>query len=181
MQKKKNSWYNNIEGNISVIIIIAMLIILTVQVVGRYVTGTSWGWIDEISRYGLIWLAYLAAVYAIYKEAHIKVDILLKVWPKRIRKGIKHLSTIIFFVYCLVVAYYSAIWVSDIISTGTVSVSMQLNMWYFQCIVPLAHILMAIRLLQVEIRHIKHPELLDDRADEEFEKIMEVAKEGEDN
>lgn len=180
LEDGKKKWYNKIECNIGVIIVIAMLILLTIQVVARYITGVSFAWIDEISRYGLVWLAYLAAVYAIYTESHIKVDILLKVWPKKIRKVIKHLSTLIFFVYSVAVAYYSLIWVIDIYNTGTRSIALQLPMAMFQCIIPIAHILMAIRLAQVEIRHIKHPELLDEKtAEEEADVFINAGKDGE--
>ena len=179
-KESKVKWYNKIECNLGVIIVIVMLVLLTIQVVSRYITGVSYAWIDEISRYGLIWLAYLAAVYAIYTEAHIKVDILLKVWPKSIRKGIKHLSTIIFFIYSVVVAYYSSIWVVDIIKTGTTSIALHMPMAIFQCIIPVAHILMAIRLAQVEVRHIKHPELLEEKtAEEEADAFIQAGKGGE--
>ena len=98
LEKGKKKWYNLIECYLGVIIVIGMLILLSVQVFARYITGVSWAWIDEISRYGLIWLAYLSAIYATYTDSQIKVDLLIKVWPKAIRKYIKHLSVIIFFV-----------------------------------------------------------------------------------
>lgn len=179
-EEGKKKWYNQIECYIGVIIVIGMLIILTVQVVARYVTGVSFAWIDEVSRYGLVWLAYLAAVYAIYTESHIKVDILLKVWPQKVRKIIKHISTILFFIYAVAVAYYSAMWVLDIYHTGTTSLALHLPMAMIQSIIPLAHILMAIRLAQVEVRHIKHPELLDDKtAEEEADAFINAGKGGE--
>ena len=173
-EKGGEKWYNKIESTIGIIIVIAMLIILTIQVFARYITGASFAWIDEISRYGLVWLAYLAAVYAIYTESHIKVDLLLKVWPKKARKLIQHLSIIIFFVYAVVVAYFSGVWVMDIYNTGTRSIALGLPMAYVQCIIPIAHVLMAIRLAQVEIKHIKHPELLEEKsADEVAQDLIE--------
>lgn len=179
MQEEKR-WYNRIELNLGTILMAIMLVMLTVQVVARYCFGTSWGEIDEFSRYGLIWLAYLSAIWATFKDIQIKVDILLKVWPKAIRKGIKWLSVIIFFAYCVVVAYYSFFWVMDVYSAGTTSLASHLPMVIFQCIVPIAHVLMAIRLIQVAVRYAKHPEILEEKsAEEEFEEYMSVAKGGE--
>lgn len=180
LEKGKKKWYNLIECYLGVIIVIGMLILLSVQVFARYITGVSWAWIDEISRYGLIWLAYLSAIYATYTDSQIKVDLLIKVWPKAIRKYIKHLSVIIFFVYSVVVAYFSTIWVLDIIKTGTISMALHLPMAMFQCIIPIAHILLAIRLAQVEYRYIKCPELLNEKtAEEEADAYINAGKDGE--
>ncbi len=180
LEKGKKKWYNLIECYLGVIIVIGMLILLSVQVFARYVTGVSWAWIDEISRYGLIWLAYLSAIYATYTDSQIKVDLLIKVWPKGMRKLIKHLSVIIFFVYSVVVAYFSTIWVVDIIKTGTISMALHLPMAMFQCIIPIAHILLAIRLAQVEYRYIKCPELLNEKtAEEEADAYINAGKDGE--
>ena len=180
LEKGKKKWYNLVECYLGVIIVIGMLILLSVQVFARYITGVSWAWIDEISRYGLIWLAYLSAVYATYTDSQIKVDLLIKVWPKGMRKIIKHLSVIIFFVYSVVVAYFSTIWVLAIIKTGTISMALQLPMAIFQCIIPIAHILLAIRLAQVEYRYIKCPELLNEKtADQEAVAYINTGKDGE--
>lgn len=180
LEKGKKKWYNLIECYLGVIIVIGMLILLSVQVFARYITGVSWAWIDEISRYGLIWLAYLSAIYATYTDSQIKVDLLIKVWPKGMRKIIKHLSVIIFFVYSVVVAYFSTIWVLDIIRTGTISMALHLPMAMFQCIIPIAHILLAIRLVQVEYRYIKCPELLNEKtAEEEADAYINAGKDGE--
>lgn len=180
MQEEKK-WYNRIELNIATVIMAIMLVMLTVQVIARYCFKVSWAEIDEIARYGLIWLAYLSAIWATFKDIQIKVDILLKVWPKKIRKAIKWLSLIIFFAYSVIVAYHSTIWVLDVAKVGTTSLALHLPMAMFQCIIPIAHALMAIRLIQVGIRYIKHPELLEGKtAEEEFEEYMSVAKGGED-
>ena len=63
MQEEKK-WYNRIELNIATLLMFIMLVMLTVQVVGRYFFKVSWGEIDELARYGLIWLAYLSAIWA---------------------------------------------------------------------------------------------------------------------
>lgn len=156
----KSKWYDEIESTVCVVIMIFMLIILFFQVVARYLFGFSLAWIDELSRYSLIWFAYLAAVYAIVKNAHIKIDLFLKVWPKKVRNFIQLFSNVIFFVYCVTVAYFSTLWVIDLNRAGTVSMGTGVSMAIFSLIIPLSHILMAIRLVQLEIRLIKNPELL---------------------
>lgn len=50
MQEEKK-WYNRIELNIATLLMFIMLVMLTVQVVGRYFFKVSWGEIDELARY----------------------------------------------------------------------------------------------------------------------------------
>ncbi|MEL7650195.1 MAG: TRAP transporter small permease [Sedimentibacter sp.] len=156
----KNKWYNEIESTICVIIMIFMLVTLFFQVIVRYLFGYSYAWIDELSRYSLIWFAYLAAVYAIIHNAHIKIDLFLNVWPKKVRNFIQLLSNVIFFIYCIAVTYFSTHWLIGLNKAGTVSMGTGVSMALFSSIIPLSHFLMAIRLIQLEVKLIRNPELL---------------------
>lgn len=172
---KKTKWYDEVESNLCVLIIIFMIAILTYQVGARYIFQVSYPWIDELSRYALIWFAYLSASYAIVHNAHIKIDLFLKVWPKSWRTKIKLLSNVIFFVYAVAVAYFSTLWVMGLARTGTVSMGVGGSMALFSAIIPISHIFMAIRLVQLEIRLIKNPVLLEDRLPDE-DLLEEVTK-----
>ncbi len=162
MDTKKEKWYNDIESNIAVIIVIVMLIILTQQVFMRYIVHRTYGWSDEAARYLLIYFAYITAAIAVYKNAHIKIDLILKIWPSFLRPYLKLFSNVIFFIYCITVAYFSSILTSELYASGAISLGFGLPMWIVYASMPIGHIFMAIRLVQLEINLIKHPELLND-------------------
>ncbi len=162
MDTKKEKWYNEIESNIAVLIVIVMLIILTQQVFMRYIVHRTFGWSDEAARYLLIYFAYITAAIAVYKNAHIKIDLILKIWPAFLRPYLKLFSNVIFFIYCIVVAYFSGILTLELYLSGSISLGFGLPMWIVYASLPIGHIFMAIRLIQVEINLIKHPELLED-------------------
>lgn len=172
--EKKTKWYDEIESSICVLIIVFMLAILTYQVVARYIFQISYPWIDELSRYALIWFAYLSASYAIIPNAHIKIDLFLKIWPKAWRPYIKLFSNVIFFVYCIAVAYFSTTWIMGLARTGTVSMGVGVSMALFSSIIPISHVFMAIRLVQLEVRLLRNRELLEDRLPDE-DLLEEVA------
>jgi TRAP-type C4-dicarboxylate transport system permease small subunit len=139
-----------------------MLVILFYQVVGRYVLGVTNAWCDELSRYCLVWFSYLSACYAICHNAHIKIDMFIKIWPKSMRNNIKLFSNVIFLVYVLVVAYYSGIWVYGLMKSGAITLGLKLPMALFCSIVPISHLIMGLRLIQLEMRLIRNPKLLED-------------------
>lgn len=166
--KEKEKWYDEIESNVCVGVIIFMMCVLTWQVFSRFGFRISYAWIDELSRYGLVWFAYIAACYAIIHNQHIKIDLFLHLWPRKMRRPVRHLSNVIFLLYAAAVSYYSMQWVSGLRKMGTLSLGTHFPIWIFSMIIPAAHILMAVRLLQVEIRYLKNPERMEaERAEEE--------------
>ena len=164
--EKKHKWHDEIESGVCVVILMFMLVILFYQVVARYGFGITNAWCDELSRYALVWFGYLSACYAIVHNAHIKIDLFIKIWPKRWRTGIKLLSNVIFFLYAVVVAYYSADWLWGLMKSGAITLGLHLPMAVICLIVPLSHVLMAVRLVQLTYRQVQNPQLLKDPEEE---------------
>jgi TRAP-type C4-dicarboxylate transport system permease small subunit len=164
--EQKLIWHDELESSVCVVIMMFMLVILFYQVVARYGFGVTNAWCDELSRYALVWFGYLSASYAIVHNAHIKIDMFLALWPKSWRKGIKLFSNVLFFVYAVIVAYYSAIWLYGLMKSGAITLGLRLPMAMFCLIVPLSHVLMALRLVQLTVRQLKNPALLEDAQDE---------------
>lgn len=72
--KTKEKKINRVEEWLSVAVLIAILILLSYQVIMRFVFHNTNSWSEELARYLFIWLVYLSASYAIYKNAHIKIE-----------------------------------------------------------------------------------------------------------
>lgn len=53
----------------------AMSVLVFGNVVGRYVFGTSLAWVEEASRYMMIWCAFLGAGLALRAGAHVAVEL----------------------------------------------------------------------------------------------------------
>ena len=158
--EKKLKWYDEIESSICVVILMFMLVILFYQVIARYCFGVTNAWCDELSRYSLVWFGYLSACYAIVHNAHIKIDLFIKLWPRSWWPGVKILSNVIFFLYAVAVAYYSLDWLYGLMKSGAITLGLKLPMAAFCFIVPLSHIFMALRLVQLTIRQLNDPDLL---------------------
>ncbi|HZK02676.1 MAG TPA: TRAP transporter small permease [Anaerovoracaceae bacterium] len=180
METKKEKWYDDIEANICVLLALIMLVVLSQQIVSRYVFRSTSGWADESARYMLVWFAYFAASVAIFKNAHIKIDAVLSLWPVKVRPFLKLFSNVIFFVYCVVVMYFSYNLVVDLKASGAISLGIGIPMWIVYSILPIGHLLWAIRLIQLQIKLIKNPELLEDKLetdDETVEAAIKASKE----
>jgi len=162
---KKTKWYDEIEGTVCTVIMAIMLVMLFWQVIARYIFGISSAQIDELSRYMLVWLAYISTAYAIVHNAHIKIDIFMNVWPKRWRRAVKLFSNVIFFAYSVIVTYYSAVWLAGLSKSGAITLGLKAPMALFCSIIPISHFVMAIRLVQLQVRMVRDPHSTDDPAE----------------
>ena len=58
-----------------------MAVLVLANVVLRYLFGVSSSWVEELTRYMMIWVAWLAAGLALREGAHIAIDNLQQALP----------------------------------------------------------------------------------------------------
>jgi TRAP-type C4-dicarboxylate transport system permease small subunit len=73
-----------IAGNRCVIaaLLAAMAVLVFGNVVARYLFNASFGWVEELTRYMMIWLAYLGAGLALRHGNHVAVMLLVDALPR---------------------------------------------------------------------------------------------------
>lgn len=62
-----------LNGAVLVIGLAAMSVIVGWNVAGRYLTGNSLTWADEVARYSMIWLTFLGSGLALRHGAHAAI------------------------------------------------------------------------------------------------------------
>jgi len=160
--KKGNT--STLEEHLSVCIMSIILIVLTIQIVLRFlpfVPPNSWS--EELSRYLFVWFVYLTACVAIYKNAHIKIDAALNLYPQKIRIYCVLLGNIVFAAYTLGIAYYGLIYTVDLWKSGQISMGLHIKMAYVYAAIPVCHFLMFCRLVQLSLKMLRYPELYVDQ------------------
>lgn len=60
----------------------AMAVLVFGNVCARYLFNTSFGWVEELTRYMMIWLAYLGAGLALRHGNHVAVMLLVEALPR---------------------------------------------------------------------------------------------------
>ena len=163
---------NRTEEWIASVVLAFILLLLTYQVILRFVFQNTNSWSEELARYMFIWLVYLSASYAIYKNAHIKIDAAVKLYPKTVRKYVPILGNVIFLIYAIAVTFYSIDYCFDIFASHQVSMGLHVRMAYMYASIPVGHALMSLRLIQLTIRMIKHPNEFQDHPCEEAEELL---------
>jgi len=91
-------------GVVSGLIILAMGIILSYEVVCRYFFKSPTIWVQEISTYLYMWTMLAAAAYTLKIKKHISVDLIIVHLPTRARVLLEIATSLIGAVFCTIVA-----------------------------------------------------------------------------
>lgn len=80
----------------------SMAVLVFVNVVTRYVFNHSIIWVEELTQYEMIWVAYLGAGLALREGRHVAVDSLVELLPAAPRRWLRSLLAAAIAVFLLV-------------------------------------------------------------------------------
>ncbi|HOA15143.1 MAG TPA: TRAP transporter small permease [Bacillota bacterium] len=93
-----NWLYENLHKLVEAFIVLTVALMVLDVVVGvfaRYVLNNAIHWVEEASRYMMIWMAYLAMGMVIREEGNISVTFMVNWFPPAIRRIIKVLGLLV--------------------------------------------------------------------------------------
>ena len=142
-------WLDHIEEYILLVLFPIMVIVVFAATCVRYLTVMSLTWAEEVARYSMVWIAYVGASLGIKRNAHLGVEAVLLLLPKRTRKYFDYLRFIIIILFNVLIAYYAFQIIQSQISTEQVSPSLRIPMWFAYGAIPVGAVLMAWRCIQM--------------------------------
>ncbi|MSP50536.1 MAG: TRAP transporter small permease [Alphaproteobacteria bacterium] len=94
-----------IEDWIGTALLAVILVVLSAEIVIRYVFGNSLFWYDELSRYCLISLTFLGCATGVRKRCHVRIDLIDFLLPEAWRRRLTTVVDAIVLAYLLYVGY----------------------------------------------------------------------------
>lgn len=156
-----------LEEWLGVALMTLVLVLLSIQVIGRYALGWSFAWIEEVSRFAFVWAVYCGFVVAAEKDRHIRVSVQISILPAQMQKIILTFADLIWLCFNATVIWFGTIYIVDMFDYPMVSQTTGINIAWIQMIVPLGFFFLSIRVSQVVIRRWKYNEgVIDTRMDE---------------
>lgn len=158
----------SIEEWLGAILMTAVLVLLSMQIIGRYVLGWSFAWIEEVSRFCFVWAVYFGFIVAAEKDRHIRVSVQISALPKRAQIWLLTLADVIWLVFNGIIVWYGTFYIIDMFEFPMKSQTTGINLAWIQMVVPLGFLALSIRVLQVMIRRWRDPQaaIIDTRMDE---------------
>lgn len=65
--------YDNFEEYVCAALVLLMVFCLVLQVVMRVLTGASFAWTEELSRYSFLWAVFVGAALAVKRGGHVRI------------------------------------------------------------------------------------------------------------
>ncbi len=154
----------NFEKWILILSLIAMVIIVFMQVVLRWI-GRPTVWAEELSRYIMLYQVWIGVAYAVRENAHIAITAFINKLTGQKRKLMDYVVIVLWMIFSVWLMVQGIELVRKVSVMGQVSSAMQIPMTIPYASVPIGGLLMTIRLLQKLVL------LLSDRSSEEREVI----------
>lgn len=83
----------------------AMAVLVFGNVVARYLFNASFGWVEELTRYMMIWLAYLGAGLALRHGNHVAVMMLVDALPRAPALWLRGLVGLVMLAFLMALAW----------------------------------------------------------------------------
>lgn len=135
------------EAYIIGIILMYTTVIMTIEVVGRYLFAHSFSWSEELVRYSFAWFTMLGASYAVREKANICVDGVLKKLPDKAAKVIEVFGEIICVAFMVYLTYCAAKYTMFISRGGSTASATKIPMSYVYASVPVGFLLISLRMI----------------------------------
>ena len=88
---KTLKWIDKYFEEVTLVALLAVTVTLTfIQVIMRYIFHNSLSWSEELARYLFLYLIWIGAAYAVKRESHLRIQIILSKIPS------KHLTNLKF-------------------------------------------------------------------------------------
>ena len=79
------------------------------QVFNRFVLGLPLSWTEEFQKFGHIWMVMLAVPVAYRRGAHLGMDMLLRLLPGGVQRGVGLLTELLWLVLALAIGRYTLV------------------------------------------------------------------------
>ncbi len=134
------------EEYLGVALLIALGILLTAQVLMRFLLGLGYSWMEEIIRMLFIWVIFVGAIAAMRRNLHIRVEAGLLLFPRPLRPLAGWLGDVLLLGFCIAVTWHGIELVASSADGSFRLQSTGVSMFWPYLIVPISFGLQALRL-----------------------------------
>jgi TRAP-type C4-dicarboxylate transport system permease small subunit len=123
----------------------AMAVLVTLDVVMRNVGLGTIAWVNEVSEYSLPVATLLIAPWLLYRNEHVRLDVLLVSVPRAASRFLEKSCDVIGIAICAVFVWYSVRLIFDSSRIGSMVVkTLAIPEWWQYAMVPLCFSLLAV-------------------------------------
>ena len=161
------------EEVICAVLLVGFVSLLFAQIASRLLFGYTIPWWDELATHLFVWFAYFGAVVAAKLSAHNRVSFQFGFFPPVVKKVCESLADLLWVAFNLYFAWLSVDFVFFRMNRFWQSQTLGLPMSYFYAVLPLAFVLMSVRIVIPKWRTLVRGEVL---LDPEQAQVVQASK-----
>ena len=123
-------WMTAGEQAVAALFLFVILATMGAQVFARYFFGAPFSWSEEVARFALIWMTFIAAAFVMAEGRHITVDVVSERLSLRGRLLLECLSHVIVAATCLLLLIGGLRFVWYVGKVGSPSLGIPMSYWY---------------------------------------------------
>jgi TRAP-type C4-dicarboxylate transport system permease small subunit len=132
------------ETFLLLLFLFAAIFLSTTQIVLRIFFDGGIYWADSALRITVLWIGMIGAMFASRSNRHIRIDVLSRYLPAKLKEHIWRITDLISAAVCFLVAYYSIKFIQYEYADGLYAFA-TVPVWLCESIIPLAFIVMGLR------------------------------------
>jgi len=129
------------------------------NVIGRFVFAQSIYFSPELNQFLIVLITFIGLSYAARKGRHIRMSAVYDQLSDRGRKTLMIIIAAFTAVVMFVLAYYSYVYVSRLVSLGKVTPSLQIPLWITYVWVPIGFVITGIQYVLTVVQNLRHPDV----------------------
>lgn len=144
---------SEITGKFAAWVFFAIGFFICYEVISRYVFNSPTVWVDEVSRIGQIWGAYLAGAFALKHREMIVIDVAFRRTDTLARKFVETFSIVVILIFCITAVWYGyGLWLKSLLRGHTTDTYLALPKWFTHASVWVGFALLGIQALAEAVK-----------------------------
>ena len=145
-----------IEERVVAILLIIMVLMVTAQVLSRYVFHTSLSHTEELVRYLFVWATFLGIAAAAYRNRHLSIAVSQSFIPSRYLKWARWAAATGAFLFAITIIFFGVRVVLLQFETRQTTAALGMPMWIIGLAIPVCSALLVFRLIPGAVEVMKH-------------------------
>jgi TRAP-type C4-dicarboxylate transport system permease small subunit len=133
---------------VAALLLLAMVIIVTGDILLRNLFVKGFVWANEVSEYALYLITLLTAPWLLRRGQHVRLDLLLVALPKRGAWLLEAVGDAFGFIVCLIMIRYGAMMTYDAWRIGSITIkNLVFPEWWLLAPLPITFVLLAVEFI----------------------------------
>jgi TRAP-type transport system small permease protein len=130
---------------VAALILLAMVVLVTADIVLRNTARVGFAWANEITEYALYLITLLTAPWLLRRGQHVRIDMMLVLVPPRIAWLCEALADIVGLAASLVLIWYGSVMTAQSARLGSLTIkNLVFPEWWLLAPLPICFVLIAI-------------------------------------